>query len=59
MERTCQAQLLAEAAGTPVPIGHEVAELTAGQTGSHRVGLGAVPAALRLIVAEEPDFLEE
>src|SRR5829696_47075 len=34
MERTCQAQLLAEAAGTPVLIDPESAELTAQQVGS-------------------------
>ena len=34
MERTCQAQLLAEAAGTPVLIDPEQAEKTAGQVGS-------------------------
>ncbi|MET0904218.1 MAG: class II aldolase/adducin family protein, partial [Acidimicrobiales bacterium] len=34
MERTCQAQLLAEAAGTPVLIDPEMARATAGQVGS-------------------------
>ena len=38
MERTCQAQLLAEAAGTPVLIDAEVAQKTAAQTGGHSVG---------------------
>jgi len=59
MERTCQAQLLAEAAGTPVPIRHEIAELTAGQTGSHRVGWVQFQPLYDVLVAEEPDFLEE
>ena len=36
MERSCQAQLLAEAAGTPVPIAPEMARLAAEQVGSHR-----------------------
>src|ERR1700687_4276287 len=38
MERTCQAQLLAEAAGTPVVISPEAAEHTAGQVGTHLAG---------------------
>src|SRR5205807_5685171 len=33
MERTCQAQLLAEAAGTPVLIAHDMAQLTKRQVG--------------------------
>jgi ribulose-5-phosphate 4-epimerase/fuculose-1-phosphate aldolase len=59
MERTCQAQLLAEAAGTPVPIGHEVAQKTASQTGSHRTGWMQFQPLYDVIVAEEPDLLEE
>jgi ribulose-5-phosphate 4-epimerase/fuculose-1-phosphate aldolase len=59
MERTCQAQLLAETAGTPVPIGHEVAEKTAGQTGSHRTGWSQFQPLYDVVVAEEPDLLEE
>ena len=47
MERTCQVQLLAEAAGTPVDIGHEVAEKTAGQTGRPPRRLVSVPTPLR------------
>src|SRR5580765_2693221 len=38
MERTCQAQLLAEAAGTPVLIDSECARATAQQVGSHAAG---------------------
>ena len=59
MERTCQAQLLAEAAGTPVLIGHEVAQTTAGQTGSHRTGWRQFQPLYDRVVAEEPDLLEE
>jgi ribulose-5-phosphate 4-epimerase/fuculose-1-phosphate aldolase len=59
MEHTCQAQLLAEAAGTPVPIKAEVAELTATQTGGHRVGWVQFQPLYDLVVAEEPDLLEE
>jgi ribulose-5-phosphate 4-epimerase/fuculose-1-phosphate aldolase len=59
MERTCQAQLLAEAAGTPVPIRPEVAQLTAGQTGGHRTGWMQFQPLYDQIVAEEPDLLDE
>ena len=59
MERSCQAQLLAQAAGTPVPIGPEVAEKTARQTGGHRVGWMQFQPLYDLIVAEEPDLLDE
>jgi ribulose-5-phosphate 4-epimerase/fuculose-1-phosphate aldolase len=59
MERSCQAQLLAEAAGTPVLIRPEVAEKTAGQTGSHRAGWAQFQPLYDQIAAEEPDLLEE
>lgn len=59
MERSCQAQLLAESAGTPVPIGHDVAEKTARQTGGHRVGWVQFQPLYDVVVAEEPDLLEE
>src|SRR5205823_7998715 len=38
MERSCQAQLMAEAAGTPVLIDTDNAKLTASQVGSHLAG---------------------
>ena len=59
MERTCQAQLLAEAAGTPVPIRADVAEKTALQTGGHRTGWFQFQPFYDTIVAEEPDLLDE
>ncbi len=59
MERTCQAQLLAEAAGTPVLIDPEVAEKTAGQTGSPRTGWRQFQPLYDWIVAEHPDLLDE
>jgi len=59
MERTCQAQLLAEAAGTPVPIRPDMAQLTAGQTGGHRTGWYQFQPLYDQVVAEEPDLLEE
>jgi ribulose-5-phosphate 4-epimerase/fuculose-1-phosphate aldolase len=59
MERSCQAQLLAESAGTPVPIRPEVARTTAGQTGGHRTGWLQFQPLYDLVVAEEPDLLDE
>ncbi len=59
MERSCQAQLLAEAAGTPVPIRAEVAQKTAGQTGGHRTGWMQFQPLYDQVVLEEPDLLEE
>jgi ribulose-5-phosphate 4-epimerase/fuculose-1-phosphate aldolase len=59
MERTCQAQLLAEAAGTPHPIAPEVAERTARQTGGHRTGWFQFQPLYDRVLAEEPDFLDE
>ena len=59
MERSCQAQLLAEAAGTPIFIRPDVAQKTAGQTGGHRAGWSQFQPLYDQIVAEEPDLLEE
>jgi ribulose-5-phosphate 4-epimerase/fuculose-1-phosphate aldolase len=59
MERTCQAQLLAEAAGTPVPISPEQAEKTAGQVGHHRSGWMSFQPLYDWIVAQQPDLLDE
>ena len=58
MERTCQSQLLAEAAGKPVPIREEVAKMTAGQVGSHLAGWFSDQPIYDKILAENPDFLD-
>jgi ribulose-5-phosphate 4-epimerase/fuculose-1-phosphate aldolase len=58
MERTCQSQLLAEAAGTPIPIRHEVAQLTGAQVGSHAGGWYSYQPIYDKILAEQPDFLD-
>ena len=58
MERTCQSQLLAEAAGKPVPIREEVAKMTAGQVGSHLAGWFSYHPIYDKILAENPDFLD-
>ena len=59
MERTCQAQLLAEAAGTPVLIDREQAGKTAKQVGGHFAGWFSFQPLYDWIVAEQPDLLDE
>jgi ribulose-5-phosphate 4-epimerase/fuculose-1-phosphate aldolase len=59
MERSCQAQLLAESAGTPVPIAPEVAATTYAQTGGHRVGWRQFQPLYDWIVTVQPDLLDE
>jgi len=58
MERSCHAQLLAEAAGTPVLIEDEVAALTRSQTGSHYGGWLSFQPLYERIVREQPDLLD-
>ena len=58
MERSCQAQLLAEAAGTPVLIDRENAERTAGQVGMHAAGWFSFQPLYARIVREQPDLLD-
>lgn len=59
MERSCQAQLLAEAAGSPVPIDHDRARQTATQVGNRGAGWMSFQPLYDWIVAEQPDLLEE
>jgi ribulose-5-phosphate 4-epimerase/fuculose-1-phosphate aldolase len=58
MERTCQAQLMAEAAGTPVKIDPEMAALTQTQVGSHLAGWFSFQPLYERIVREQPDLLD-
>jgi len=58
MERSCQAQLLAEAAGSPIKIRHEDALHTRGQVGSDVVGWFQFQPMWQKIVREEPDLLQ-
>jgi ribulose-5-phosphate 4-epimerase/fuculose-1-phosphate aldolase len=58
MERSCQVQLLAEAAGTPVLIDGKSAELAASQVGSHHSGWFSFQPLFDRIVAEQPDLLD-
>ena len=59
MERTCQSQLLAEAAGNPVLIDPEVAELTAGQTGGYKVGWRQFQPLYDWIAEQQPELFDE
>src|SRR5262249_10263709 len=58
MERSCQAQLLAQAAGEPHFITHESAELTAQQAGSTCAGWFQFQPLYARITKEQPDLLE-
>jgi ribulose-5-phosphate 4-epimerase/fuculose-1-phosphate aldolase len=58
MERSCQAQLLAEAAGTPVLIDPEMARLTYRQVGSHAAGYFSFQPLYDKIAREQPDVFE-
>jgi len=59
MERTCQAQLLAEAAGTTVLIDPDHAATTAGQVGPSMAGWRAFQPLYDWIVSVQPDLLED
>jgi ribulose-5-phosphate 4-epimerase/fuculose-1-phosphate aldolase len=59
MERTCQAQLLADAAGTAVTIDHEVALASAPMVGAPMAGWRAFQPLYEWIVQRQPDLLEE
>src|SRR3954451_25336961 len=59
MERTCQAQLLAEAAGPSVPIDAEQAAKTAQQVATPLGGWLSFQPLYDWIVQQQPDLLEE
>jgi ribulose-5-phosphate 4-epimerase/fuculose-1-phosphate aldolase len=59
MERSCQAQLLAEAAGTPALIDPDVAATTFDQTGGHRTGWRQFQPLYDWIVEQQPQLLDE
>jgi ribulose-5-phosphate 4-epimerase/fuculose-1-phosphate aldolase len=58
MERTCQAQLLAEAAGSPVLIDDESAALTLTQVGSDGAGWFSFQPLYEWITRAEPDLFD-
>ena len=58
MERSCQVQLLADAAGSTVNIDPEMAALTSGQVGSSFAGWFQFQPLWDRIVREQPDLLD-
>jgi ribulose-5-phosphate 4-epimerase/fuculose-1-phosphate aldolase len=58
MDRSCHAQLLAEAAGSPVKIDSASAEATRQQIGTHEAGWFQFQPLWDLITTEERDLLE-
>jgi ribulose-5-phosphate 4-epimerase/fuculose-1-phosphate aldolase len=58
MERSCAAQLAAEAAGAPKPIPADVARHTRGQIGTSPVGWLSFQPLWEKIRREEPDLME-
>jgi ribulose-5-phosphate 4-epimerase/fuculose-1-phosphate aldolase len=58
MDRSCQAQLLAEAAGKPVKIDPADAAATRDQVGTHLAGWFQCQPLLARVIREEPDLLE-
>ena len=58
MDRCCQSQLMAEAAGRPIAIQHESALVAQQQVGGARVGWFQFQPLWDLITREQPDLLE-
>lgn len=58
MERSCQAQLLAEAAGTPNKISHDVALLTRETVGNTLAGWFSFQPLYDVIIEEQPELLD-
>jgi ribulose-5-phosphate 4-epimerase/fuculose-1-phosphate aldolase len=58
MDRSCQAQLLAEAAGKPIPIQRDSALLTRSQVGSAQAGWFQFQPLWNMITREQPDLFD-
>jgi ribulose-5-phosphate 4-epimerase/fuculose-1-phosphate aldolase len=58
MDRSCQAQLLAEAAGKPIPIQRDSALVTRGQVGSPEAGWFQFQPLWNMITREQPDLFD-
>src|SRR6202035_5381685 len=58
MDRSCQAQLLAEAAGKPIAIHKENALVTRGQVGTHVAGWFQFQPLWQRITREQPDLFD-
>ena len=59
MERTCQAQLMAEAVGNPVKIRPDVARLTRTQMGLPEAGYFSFQPIYNVALEENPDMFDE
>lgn len=58
LERTCQVQLIAEAAGKPILIDEENARLTASQVGTPEEAKQCFSTIWQRVLARHPDFLD-
>jgi ribulose-5-phosphate 4-epimerase/fuculose-1-phosphate aldolase len=58
MERSCQAQLLASAAGTPIHIDHEAAVATHDVVGTEAAGQFSFQPLFDQIIRQQPDLLD-
>ena len=58
MDNAARTQLLAEAAGQPKPIPHDIARLTASQVGTHKGGYFSFQPLWDWITAAEPDLFD-
>lgn len=58
LDRSCQVQLLAEAAGDPIEIDPDQAAMTRGQVGSELAGWFSFQPLYRSIVRRQPDLLD-
>ena len=58
MDRSCHAELMARAAGEPVLINPDAAQLTRSQVGNHVAGLFGFQPLFDRIVREQPDLLD-
>ncbi|MET0238827.1 MAG: class II aldolase/adducin family protein [Sphingobium sp.] len=57
LENACKTQILAQSAGTPVPMSHEVAKLTHDQVGIELAGIFQFQPYWDQVLAGQPDFL--
>ena len=58
MERCCQAQLMAEASGSPILISHDTAIKTRNFIGNDIAAWASYQPAFDMIVKKEPDLLD-
>ena len=58
MDRSCQVQLMAEAAGTPIIIDPENARIAQRQVGSHNIGWFSFQPLYDKIIRQQPDLLD-